>query len=265
MNRFMNRDVIKSFIRSKYSLKEKIQKIESSKNSLLKNFWLEKLPEPKKENCVAIDGSYNFARFRSLVFYSINVSAVIFEDGKLKIENFPEFDVSEDFMYFEDMLRSYMVQKEISTALKFAKNYHVMLDGSLLYFINSLSTENRSNTLKELLSTEKLVFSISKTPLKSFEEAQKEGYSKIFNEGKNNEIIYFYFKLRKNSLTYKVETFRKNENRIEEILSLIRGFEIRGYPYLLIRAHREVKISNSDIQKLAKLLGIKEKTGREIL
>jgi len=261
----MNRDIIKSFINSKKILKEKIQKIENSKIFLLKNFWIEKLPEPKKENCVAIDGSYNFVRFRSLVFYSVNVSAVIFEDRKLRIENFPEFDVSEDYMYFEDMLRNYMIQKEISTALKFAKDYHVMLDGSLIYFINSLTSENKEKFLKELLSTKKLVFSISKTPLKSFEEVQKEGYSKIFNEEKNDEIIYFYFKLRKNSLTFKIETFRKNENRIEEILSLIRGFEIKGYPYLLIRAHKEVKISHSDIQKLAKLLGIKEKTGREIL
>ena len=261
----MNRDVLKSFITSKAFLKEKIQKIENSKTFLLKNFWIEKLPEPKKENCVAIDGSYNFIRFRSLVFYSVNVSAVIFEDGKLRIENYPEFDVSEDSMYFEDMLRSYMIQKEISTALKFAKDYHVMLDGSLIYFINSLTSENKEKVLKELLSTEKLVFSISKTPIKSFEESQNEGYSKIFNKEKNNEIIYFYFKLRKNSLTFKVETFKKNVNRIEEILSLIRGFEIKGYPYLLIRAHKEAKISNIDIQKLAKLLGIKEKTGREIL
>jgi len=261
----MNKDIIKFFVNSKKILKEKIQKIENSKNSLVKNFWIEKLPEPKKENCVAIDGSYNFVRFRSLIFYSVNISAVIFEDGKLRIENFPEFDVSEDYMYFEDVLRNYMIQKEISTALKFVKDYHVMLDGSIIYFINSLTSENREKVLKEFLSTKKLIFSISKTPLKSFEESQREGYSKIFNEEKNNEIIYFYFKLRKNSLTYKVETLRKNENRIEEIVSLIRGFEIKGYPYLLIRAHREVKISNSDIQKLAKLLGIKEKTGREIL
>jgi|TARA_B100000959_G_C14934323_1_gene605057 NurA-like 5'-3' nuclease len=55
------------------------------------------------------------------------------------------------------------------------------------------------------------------------------------------------------------------DNEVEDILSAIKSTSVMGYPYLLRKAHRDVVITNREMQKFAISLGIVEKTGREVL
>lgn len=261
----MNFEIFLNFIRNKENLKNKIKKIKSLKNDDLLNKWHHNLPDSKKDNWIAIDGSYNYIKFRSIVFYVINVSLVIFKDSRIYIKNYPVFDIIEDFIFLEDFLRFEMIRKEIEVACLHCNEFNIMLDGSLISFLNLIPNEERKKFLEELKRTDKFIIAISKTYPEKFFEGVKNGFSDAIEKFKKYGIVSFYFKLRKNALIFKAEIFEKNINRIEEIVSNLRFFEFKGYPYILRRAHREAKISNSDMEKFVKLLSIKEKTGREIL
>ncbi|MEM5881958.1 MAG: DNA double-strand break repair nuclease NurA [Candidatus Aenigmatarchaeota archaeon] len=262
----MDFEVFFNFIKNKDLLKEKIKGIKETPKINLKNVWKNYLPREKGDCCVAIDGSYNYLKFRSMIFYAINISSVFYyNDEKIETKSFPEFNVTEDFLFFEDVLRSEMINRELEIASNLCKDFNVMIDGSLNSFLNFITKDKRKEILSKFESTNKLVFSISKTPIKKIDESIEMGFSDMFEKYKENNIVSFFFKLREDSLTFKVETFEKNKNKIEEIVSLIRFFEFRGYPYLLIKAHRKAKITNKDMEKFANILEIKEKTGREIL
>ncbi|MEM5820812.1 MAG: DNA double-strand break repair nuclease NurA [Candidatus Aenigmatarchaeota archaeon] len=261
----MKKDLLLQFLKLKNELKNKIEELKQKDKIVLENYWNEYLPTKKEYNSAAIDGSYNYLRYRSLVFYTINISLVEYRNKQIIRKSFPEFDVMEDFMFFEDFLRTEMIKRELLLAAEKIETSNIMLDGSLISFLTYVPEEIRKSFLEKVETSQNFIFSISKTPMKSFSEVNKEGFSKVISHYEKYNIISFYFKLRKNSLIFKVETFKKFEDRIEDIISLIRFFEFRGYPYLLKRAHEEAKISNKDIQKFAKLLGIREKTGREIL
>lgn len=260
----MNYKTFLEFLKNKELLKKKIEEIKNFQKINLKEKWNFYLPKPKEENCVAIDGSYNVSKFRSLVFYVINIASVIYENSKTKIETFSEFDIIEETIYLDDFLKSQMIKKEVETALKYCQDFNIILDGSLFSFLYFIPLEERKEVLEIFEKSKKLIFSISKTPIKKVEEIDV-GFSAPVSKIEKYDIIVFYFKLKKSSLIYKIETFEKNKDKIEEIVSLIRFFDFRGYPYILKKAHKEAKISNKDMEKLVKILGIKDETGREIL
>ncbi len=71
----------------------------------------------------------------------------------------------------------------------------------------------------------------------------------------------FYFKLSSSKGVYKCET----DMEVEEALKILRFYEIMGYPYPLMEAHRRVKITKKDIEEIIGLLAFKGTTGREAL
>lgn len=77
---------------------------------------------------------------------------------------------------------------------------------------------------------------------------------------------YFYARLEKGKGVLMMEVPRDiKEKEIVEMLYKIRSISVDGYPYLLRRAHKDVVITNKDIEKFAVSLGINELTGREAL
>jgi len=65
---------------------------------------------------------------------------------------------------------------------------------------------------------------------------------------------------------YMLETPSEiNDKQLVELLSKISYTSVDGYPYLLKKAHKDVVIRNSDIERIAVNLGVTSKTGREIL
>lgn len=77
---------------------------------------------------------------------------------------------------------------------------------------------------------------------------------------------YFYARLEKNRGVLMMELPRDiREKEIADLLCRIKSITVDGYPYLLRKAHKDVVISNRDIERFAVSLGIKELTGREAL
>ena len=56
-----------------------------------------------------------------------------------------------------------------------------------------------------------------------------------------------------------------DKSQLEELLERISYTSVDGYPYLLKKAHKDVVIRNSDMDRITGGLGIIEKTGREVL
>jgi NurA-like 5'-3' nuclease len=55
------------------------------------------------------------------------------------------------------------------------------------------------------------------------------------------------------------------EDEVVNIIEKIRSVSVEGYPYLLKKAHKEVVITKSDMERIVSGLGIISKTGREFL
>lgn len=76
----------------------------------------------------------------------------------------------------------------------------------------------------------------------------------------------FYVRLEKNKNILKIELpYKANEERIKEIIGIISKDCTDGYPYLLKKAHHDVVIKKNDIEQLSNIIGIYEKSGREML
>lgn len=80
------------------------------------------------------------------------------------------------------------------------------------------------------------------------------------------EFTIFYARLEDNAPVLRFEVpGRVEEREIEQILSKLKAISTGGYPYLLKKAHNDVIIKDRDIIQISRMLGIIEKTGREIL
>lgn len=76
----------------------------------------------------------------------------------------------------------------------------------------------------------------------------------------------FYVRLEDNKNILKIELpYKADEAKVKEIISVISRDCTEGYPYLLKKAHHEVIIKKKDIEQLSNIIGIYEKSGREML
>jgi NurA-like 5'-3' nuclease len=270
----MHEKLFENFLEKKKKIEEEIEKI---KKTNFENLKWNILPEKIECNAVAIDGSFNCFRFKSFAFYAI--SAVSFSKDSMNFK----FDcgILPNFYEINEILKIKMLVKELELAEE-SKDV-VILDGSISsfysykpYFIQNDEKifEEWKKIREKIENLEKrkdLIFSIAKTfnvaknkiPPAYLYEKFDSGYSEIFKEGE--KFISFYFKLSKKSQVYKCVTFERNRNRVEEILSILRNFEVDGYPYLLKKAHNAAKISRRDIKNMVRILGIIDKSGREVL
>lgn len=83
---------------------------------------------------------------------------------------------------------------------------------------------------------------------------------------RNLKFTVFYLRLDDYRNILKVELpYRAGKDEIEDIVSIIKRDSVEGYPYLLMKAHKNVIIRNHDIDDLSKIVGLYEKTGREML
>jgi len=79
-------------------------------------------------------------------------------------------------------------------------------------------------------------------------------------------LSLFYARFGKNSTVLKFEYVGEpSVDRAKEILDGIAMSTVEGYPYLLRKAHREVVLTQAHIEQIAKILGLYERTGREML
>lgn len=76
----------------------------------------------------------------------------------------------------------------------------------------------------------------------------------------------FYTKLEDNGNVLKIELpFHATGEDINDILIDLKTTCIKGYPYILRKAHEEVVLQYSDMKQLVSMMGILDKTGRDML
>ncbi|MCL2115220.1 MAG: DNA double-strand break repair nuclease NurA [Methanobrevibacter sp.] len=100
--------------------------------------------------------------------------------------------------------------------------------------------------------------------------AEKDQFKHEFpvenNFFKSLNFTIFYVRLKKQKNIIKIELpYKADETKIKEIISVISRDSTEGYPYLLKKAHLDVVIKKKDIEQLSNIIGIYEKTGREML
>ncbi|MBZ9570520.1 DNA double-strand break repair nuclease NurA [Methanobrevibacter sp. TMH8] len=83
---------------------------------------------------------------------------------------------------------------------------------------------------------------------------------------KSLNFTIFYVRLEDNKNVLKIELpYKADEAKIKEIISVISRDCTEGYPYLLKKAHHDVVIKKKNIEQLSNIVGIYEKSGREML
>ncbi len=95
----------------------------------------------------------------------------------------------------------------------------------------------------------------------------KRGLPVFWDFFRKLEFQVLYVKFSENGPILKMEIpYALREYSIEDILKTLDNTCIDGYPYPLTIAHRDVKITNKDMETITKMLGIYwAKTGREML
>lgn len=150
--------------------------------------------------------------------------------------------------------------------------------------------------LKEILTHKDKVIGISKTSTNKDYFSQKipdmlvfdmqqenPGYSKPYSPKvsekqfkheyliendyfRNQKFSIFYVRMEKNRNMLKFEVpYTIDNDGIENILDTLKPITIEGYPYPLKKAHNDVVIKKADMEQLIKIIGITEKSGREML
>lgn len=111
--------------------------------------------------------------------------------------------------------------------------------------------------------------------------SKKEGYSKPryssvskvkrdfpvknkFFKGLTFTIFYARLEDYKNIMKFELP-YKATEEDIKQILRIIKQNSAEGYPLLLKKAHNDVVIRKMDLERLSKIIGFMEKSGREML
>ena len=176
------------------------------------------------------------------------------------------------------------------TSSKFSEKIEEFEDpASAMIYMESL--ENLL-TIKELMQHERSVIGISKTStnreyfkykipdMAIFDRYSREqGFTKPkhmkidkhdfpvendFFKGLTFTIFYARLENHKNILKFELP-YKADEEDIKRTLRIIKNKSAEGYPLLLKKAHNDVVIKKTDLERLSKIIGLMEKSGREML
>ncbi|MEE3324592.1 MAG: DNA double-strand break repair nuclease NurA [Methanosphaera sp.] len=82
----------------------------------------------------------------------------------------------------------------------------------------------------------------------------------------NTPYKVFFTKLEDTSNVLKIEIpYDIPDEKILDILNDLESISVNGYPHILKRAHDEVKIKTKHLERIARNMGLYEKTGRDML
>ncbi|MCC7553181.1 MAG: DNA double-strand break repair nuclease NurA [Methanobacteriaceae archaeon] len=158
-----------------------------------------------------------------------------------------------------------------------------------------LSNLEKLMVIKALLKYKKNIIAISKSSISNefFESnipdiavfdkyTNKEGFSNLIYKDLSSEIKHVFpieddfFKSLKFTIFYLRLEDKKNILKVEipyevdiddviDIIGKLKKFSTDGYPYLLKKAHKDVVISDRNIEELSNIVNFYEKSGREML
>ncbi|MHA1505780.1 MAG: DNA double-strand break repair nuclease NurA [Candidatus Asgardarchaeia archaeon] len=97
-------------------------------------------------------------------------------------------------------------------------------------------------------------------------EKYKRAFPILEDFFRGKRMTIFYARLEEDGPMLKFEVpARIDEDEVKRILSIAKSMSVKGYPYLLRKAHRDAIIRNRDMMTVIKVIRIIEKTGREFL
>jgi len=174
-----------------------------------------------------------------------------------KIEK--EFENKTDAMIYLESLENLMVISELLknqgavVAISKTSTSHEYFDSE----IPDMAVFDRYSR-KEGYSAPKYI-SISKQEVKRDFPVRNEFFRSL-----KFTIFYARMENHKNILKFELP-YEANEDQIRHILSVIKSKSAEGYPLLLKKAHNNVVIRKIDLDRLSKIIGFQEKSGREML
>lgn len=181
--------------------------------------------------------------------FAEKIGKEIFVSKKIEID---EKDFAEYYEYFFTL---YLLLKSFPSQI-----IAISKTSSTTHIFNSIFSDLFlfENFTKEEGFSKPFYFSVNEKIKKGFE---------FFNEFfKSLTFTIFYIRLKDNMQVLKVEIPSKiDEEGIKKIGGILKRISIKGYPYLLKKAHNEAIIKSKHMDKIEKVLGIFEKSGREVL
>lgn len=186
-------------------------------------------------------------------------------------------------------------QKVIASQKLVDNFYKETYVGKKYDYLMFLCSIERLLVLKDILSNSKNLIAISKSSdnndifksrvpdIAIFDNyTKKEGISNLIYKdvSKNikksfpveddffNQLTFtiFYLRLADNKNVLKVELpYKASFKEVVKLVGKIKKFSTGGYPFLLKKTHKDVVISNKNMDELLKIMHIREKSGREML
>jgi NurA-like 5'-3' nuclease len=100
----------------------------------------------------------------------------------------------------------------------------------------------------------------------SSKDIKREDFPVKNNFFRNLTFTIFYARLENHKNILKFELpYKLEEEEIKPLLTKIKSKSAEGYPLLLKKAHHDVVIKKTDLERLSKIIGFMEKSGREML
>lgn len=152
-----------------------------------------------------------------------------------------------------------------------------------LIILKQLFKNNRKLIAISKTSTNRDIFKSNIPDISIFDKYTKKTgiskiiYKKVENEVRNDFFIddgyfknliftTFYLRLENYKNVLKVELpYKASFEEIIDIVEKLKKYSTEGYPYLLKKAHKDVIITNKDMDTLSQIANITEKIGREML
>lgn len=253
----------------------------------VKEYWLEYRPSPNAVEQVGIDSGWNAAPFHGFYFYAVDAAAVnlngeltgaMYESWVSTMEVRDGDKVSHNPNLFLES-RGMEFEKELAES---SNADLVMLDGSVLarYYNRREGRveENMGRLVRGLMERGNIIFvakysssnSLFKGPVGDMfyvhHLTSSTGFTAPSMISELN-LGFVYARLAEDSPVIRIEfPGDLSEQEIRAMLDALSYRAIKGYPYVLLEAHRRCKVSNDEMAKLIRLAGLSyEGGGREAL
>jgi len=272
-----NRDLIMGKLREEKDIEK-----------MVKEVWIEYMPDVSKANLAGIDSSWNSTRHHGFFFYVVDAVAVD-SSGNYVVDPKYIADIGAPVTE-EEGITAYNTQRYLeSLGMSFEyelaleainRGYTALIDNSALAMIYDRRNKMYVTFIqyaKELINSKDVIFiaktSESNTDLKG-EVGDMYYYTKYTNKAGISKIRYdsqgvsvFYARLSDWAPVIKVEVpGRINESEALNVVRKLYSVSVNGYPYPLLLAHQRCKVDDKDMETAEALLGLGAEPGaREVL
>lgn len=246
-----------------------------------KQRWVEYIPQKQDIVTAGIDSSYNSTKFQGLELWVVTAVSIR-SDGKV-ITNLHSHGLGEP----SPELPTQASKMEIDACDQSVDDADlVMIDGSLYSQFLTRQASLTSMITSTIRKKDNVIFvsktSVTRSQFSKFNSlvgdifyynhaTKRPGFSKIFVDkslGLGKAISSVYARLRDSTPLLKIELLGSDHNEVEikSLLDRICKNSVGGYPYALKLAHKNCKITNSDLSRLVSIYGLGTEIGsREVL